>query len=336
MEAGIRNRERYTINCGVDDMKNVLVIGGAGFLGTNLTYRCLQEPDVSVTVLDSLDPHMHSSIQNLKKIWQKIKFVRGDIRDETLLAELVQDKDIIFNCAAQTSHPLSIQFPLLDVDINCMGNLKLLEAVRLVNKEAILVYTSSSTVIGKATEKIIDENHGEKPLEIYSANKGVAEKYYRIYHTIHDLKTIVLRFANLYGPYGKGLSEFGFVNYFISLAWKNEEIKIFGAGQQMRNVLFVDDATEILWRVAHEPKLCGDTFFAVSEEHLTVSEISQKIVSVLGRGKVTHIEWPEVRKRMEVEGVMFSSAKLRKALDWKPNSSFEEGLEKTRKSLEQV
>ena len=235
----------------------ILIIGGAGFLGANLVRRCLAEPDVQVTVMDSLDSHLHATTDSLQEVWDRIRFVRGDLRDETVLADLVQNQHVIFNCAAQTSHPLSIQFPLLDADINCMGNLKLLDAVRLLNRDAVVVYTSSSTVIGKAQSELIDENHGEKPLEIYSANKGVAEKYYRIYHSLHGLKTVVLRFANLYGPYGKGFPVFGFMNYFFHLAWRNEEIKIFGTGGQLRNTMYAGDATEILWRAAHEPRLIG-------------------------------------------------------------------------------
>ena len=196
----------------------VLIIGGAGFLGSNLVRRCLAEYYCEVTVLDSLDPHLHSTTGNLQDVWSKIRFIRGDIRDETVLAEVVQGQDVIFNCAGQTSHPLSMQYPLLDAEINCLGNLKLLEAVRLLNKDAVVVYTSSSTVIGKALYELVDEDHWERPLEIYSANKGVAEKYYRIYHSFHDLKTVVLRFANLFGPYGKAHPEFGFINYFIHLS----------------------------------------------------------------------------------------------------------------------
>ncbi len=158
-----------------------------------------------VTVMDSLDPHLHATTRNLQEVWPRIRFVRGDMRDETLLADIVQGQDIIFNCAAQTSHPLSIQYPLLDAEINCLGNLKLLESLRLLNSKARVVYTSSSTVIGKAQSPLVDEDHREHPLEIYSANKGVAEKYYRIYHTIHDLQTIVLRFANLYRALWQGV-----------------------------------------------------------------------------------------------------------------------------------
>ena len=312
----------------------ILIVGGAGFLGANLVRRCLAEPGAQVTVMDSLDAHLHATTDHLKAVWDRIRFVRGDIRDETMLADLVQNQDVILNCAAQTSHPLSTQFPLLDADINCMGNLKLLEAVRLLNRTAVVVYTSSSTVIGKAQSEMIDEDHGEKPLEIYSANKGVAEKYYRIYHSLHGLKTVVLRFANLYGPYGKGFPEFGFINYFIHLAWLDEEIKIFGAGRQLRNIMYVEDATEILWRAAQDPRLIGETYFATGDEHLSVSEIAQRIVRVFGRGRIRHIDWPEERLRTEVEGVRFSSARLRDITGWKPAHDFEAGLDKIKSALQ--
>jgi UDP-glucose 4-epimerase len=315
---------------------NVLIIGGAGFLGANLVRHCLDQAGVRVTVLDSLDAHLHANTRHLQQVWSRIRFVRGDMRDETLLADLVQGQDIIFNCAAQTSHPLSIQYPLLDAEINCLGNLKLLETVRLVNSRARVVYSSSSTVIGKALTPIVDEDHREQPREIYSANKGVAEKYYRIYHMVHDLNTVVLRFANLYGPYGKGYPEFGFINYFIHLAWTDQEIRIFGSGDQTRNVLYVGDAVDILWRAAHEPKLTGDTYFATSEQHLSVGEIAHTIVEVLGRGRVTHIEWPDERKRIEIDHVRFSSSRLRSIIDWSEQHDFVSGLQLTKSILNQA
>lgn len=314
---------------------NILIIGGAGFLGVNLVRRCLAEPGVQVTVMDSLDPHLHATTKHLQEVWPRIRFVRGDMRDETMLADIVQGKDIIFNCAAQTSHPLSIQYPLLDAEINCLGNLKLLESIRLLNSSARVIYTSSSTVIGKALMEVVDEDHWERPLEIYSANKGVAEKYYRIYHTIHDLETIVLRFANLYGPYGKGYQEFGFINYFIHQAWTDQEIKIFGTGEQTRNVLFVEDAADILWRAAQEPRLIGESFFATGDQYLTVADIAAKIVDVFQRGRVTHVEWPDERKRIEIDRVRYSADRLRSMVDWSPEIDLDSGLLRIKSILEQ-
>jgi len=312
----------------------ILILGGAGFLGANLVRRCLQEQDSRVTVMDSLEPRLHATTKNLGEVWDQIRFVRGSMGDEPLIAEVVQGQDIIFNCAAQTSHPLSLRDPLFDAEMNCLGNLKLLEAIRLLNRQAVIVYTSSSTVIGKAVGEVLDEKHGEKPLDIYSANKGVAEKYYRIYNRVYDLKTVVLRFANLYGPYGKGHPDFGFVNYFLHLAWTGQEIKIFGSGDQNRNVMFVEDAAEILCRAAQDERLIGDTYFAAHEEHFTVLEIAQKIVKILDRGTLMHVDWPEERRRIEIAQVKISSARLREITGWQPRYSFEEGLRKTKAILE--
>ena len=223
----------------------VLILGGAGFLGNNLVRRCLSEKSCEITVLDSLDPLMHSNTQNLQAVWSNIRFIRGDIRDETLLSEVVQNQDIIFTVRLRRPilYPYSILYWMLI--LIGLGSLKLLEAVRLVNKEAILVYTSTSTVIGRQNNAVADENHPERPVEIYSANKGVAEKYFQIYHMHYDLNTIVLRLPNLYGPFGKNYPEFGFMNYFINQAWTNQQIRIFGKGDQTRNIMYVDDATDI-------------------------------------------------------------------------------------------
>lgn len=309
---------------------NILIIGGAGFLGSNLVRRCLQDPSNRVTVLDSLEPRLRTTSDNLQEVWKEIRFVRGSMADEPLIAELVQDQDVIFNCAAQTSHPLSLQDPLFDAEINCIGNLRLLEAIRLLNKSATVVYTSSSTVIGKAIGDIVDETHGEKPLDIYSANKGVAEKYYRIYNRVHDLRTVVLRFANLYGPFGKGFPEFGFVNYFIHQARNGQEIRIFGSGHQRRNVLYAEDATEILYLAAQNSGLIGEVFFATHEEHLTVLEMAQAIVAEFGQGQINNVEWPDERRRIEIESVCFSSRRLRSLIAWKPQYSFAQGIARTR------
>lgn len=171
---------------------NILVIGGAGFLGANLVRRCIQDPGNHVTVLDCLEPRLRATTDNLREVWTQIRFVRGSMADEHLIAEMVQGQDVVFNCAAQTSHPLSLQDPLFDAEVNCLGNLKLLDAVRLLNPKAFVVYTSSSTVIGRATGDgsatgdVVDEAHVDKPPDIYSANRGGAEKYYRRYVLVEN------------------------------------------------------------------------------------------------------------------------------------------------------
>jgi UDP-glucose 4-epimerase len=312
---------------------NILILGGAGFLGCNLARRCLVDKKNTVTVIDSLDPKLKSSFQNLKDIANEIEFIQGDIRDRSLMKNAVKGKDVIFNCAAQTSHPISLRDPLFDAEINCMGNLNLLEAIRKYNKDARVIYTSSSTVIGRAVGDIVTENHIEFPLDIYSANKCVAEKYHYIYHHVHNIRTLSMRFSNLYGQYGKGFSDFGFINYFIWQAAHDQELSVFGDGSQTRNVMYVEDATDLLYKSINFDSLFGDVFFAVHKEHYSVLKIAQEIISVFGKGKLVRKKWPHYRKKIEIGDVIISGAKLHYETSWEPQYSFREGLKKTKKIM---
>ena len=106
---------------------NILILGGAGFLGSNLARTCLHSGSNSVTVVDSLDPKLQSSLDNLADVSGEIEFIQGDIRDAEAVRQMVTGRDVIFNCAAQTSHPISMAEPVFDAGINCIGNLNVLE-----------------------------------------------------------------------------------------------------------------------------------------------------------------------------------------------------------------
>lgn len=303
-------------------------------MGANLVRRCLEEEKNNVVVVDSLEPKLKSNFESLRDISHLIEFIQGDIRDAALMEKVVQGQDVIFNCAAQTSHPMSLASPIFDAEINCAGNLIVLEAVRRSNKEARVIYTSSSTVIGKAMGDTVTETHSECPLDIYSANKCVAEKYYFIYHKVHGIKTLSLRFANLYGPYGKGYPEFGFINYFIWLAINDEEISVFGEGGQTRNVMYVEDAADLLYECSFHDSLYGDIFFAVHKEHYSVLQIAREIISVFGKGRLAKRRWPKLRKRIEIGDAIISGAKLFYETQWEPQFNLREGLIKTKEIVE--
>jgi len=308
---------------------NVLIIGGAGFLGANVVRHCLEEPNCSVTVLDSLEPLVRGSTKNIESLFYQIRFVKGDMRDADLLLELVPANDFIINCAGQTSHVLSLKHPVLDADINCIGNLTLLEAIREHNPEATVLYTSSISALGPQEKSKWIPAREENPLDIYSANKGVAEKYYSIYHTRYNLNTIVLRFGNLYGPYGKGFPEFGFVNYFIDQARRDETIKIFGAGSQKRNLLYAKDAARAMWSAMHNPSLFGQVRSPVGPDYLSVYSIAQTIVATSGSGTISNVDWPEDRLRIEVGDVARPDSIAEVIPGWSPQYSFPEGLKET-------
>src|SRR3989344_1212816 len=312
---------------------NILILGGAGFVGANLVRRCLKHPENRVTVVDSLEPLLKSTTENLKEVWGKIRFVKADIRNREAMERLVRGKDAIFNCAAQSSHTLSVLDPFFDVSVNCIGNLTLLEAVRRKNKRALIIYPSSSTVIGRASHPV-DENHAEAPLDIYSADKSVAEKYYRIYNRVHDIKTVVIRFANLFGPYGKGYPEFGFINYFIAQAAQGKVISIYGSGRQKRTVMYIEDAVDLLYDCVHRKRLIGGLYFAVHKEKHSVIGIANHIVRVFRKGKIRTVPWPKLRQRVETDSMSIVSTKLSQLTGFKPKYTLRRGLEKTKTIIE--
>ncbi|REJ97337.1 MAG: NAD-dependent epimerase/dehydratase family protein [Planctomycetota bacterium] len=312
----------------------VLIVGGAGFLGANLVRRCLQEPDVRVTVVDSLDPRFMSRRESLPDVPERIQFLQGDLLSETDISAAVVDQDVIFDCAGQTSHPVSMDQPYLDLQLNCLGSLRLLEAVRHHNPTASVVFTSSSTVVGPAVSRAVDEDHPERPRDVYSANKGVAEKYFAIYHEKYGLRTVSLRLPNLFGPYGKPDARFGFINYFIGLARSGRPIQVFGEGRQTRNVMYVEDAAEVLWRVAGDARLFGSTYFATSDDHRSITEIAEAVDECFAGGGVEHVAWSAGREQIEVGNVSLSSARLREISGWRPRFDLRSGLERMRDVLE--
>ena len=318
-----------------DKIMNILILGGAGFLGSNLVRKCLEDKKNKITVIDSLEPKLKSNLNNLSNILSQIKFIKGDIRGSRLMKRVVKDKEFIFNCAGQTSHLLSLKNPFLDVQVNCLGNLTLLEAVRLKNPKAIVVYPSSSTVIGRAKKKIVDESHSEFPLDIYSTHKATVEKYFFIYNKVHHLKTIVIRFANLYGPFGKASPEFGFINYFIGQALKDKKIPIFGGGGQQRNIMYAGDAVQLLYQAANHKHLIGNVFFAVHKEHYTVLQIAKEIINVFGKGAIEKQPWPTIRKDIEIGPIKISGSRLCKITGWQPKYSLKKGLLETKRIMEE-
>lgn len=312
--------------------KKVLILGGAGFIGVNLIRHLLLVPGAKITVVDSLDPIFKSDKKHLEPFLDRIDFIVGDISDEVILNRVIPDQDIIFNLAGQTSHPYSLENPVLDAQINSIGVLKVLMAIKQLNSQTRVVFSSSSTLTGRSLRDIIDEDHPENPLDIYSAHKGVAEKYHKIFHNAFGLNTVCLRFANIFGPFGKGDPAFGFLNYFIDIARQKKPITVYGDGEQTRNVMFVDDVCDILLLAGSHPKLAGQVLFATHHDHYSVKEIAEAIAKVFD-SRVEFVPWPAIRKKIDVDKVKFSAKRLYDLTGWRARHSLLDGLEITKKRL---
>lgn len=317
---------------GVDDTnmagRRVLITGGLGFMGSNLAHRCLAL-GATVTIYDSLDPKSGGNMYNVNAIEEDVEIILNDIRHFEGLSACIRRKDIVFNCAAYTSHPNSMKEPIIDIDVNCKGTVNLLEAARRFNREAKIVQVGTSTQIGRMAMSPIDELHPEFPVDIYSANKSASEKYVLIFGSAYGMRTTVVRFANVFGQRSNIKSpDFGFMNYFIGLALKGKDIPVFGEGKQLRNISYIDDCVEALILASVEPKADSQVFFAVADKQYSVLEIARAIEKNIG-GKLKFVEWPKDREVIEIGDAVISNNKIRNALNWAPRAGLDSGLVKT-------
>lgn len=309
--------------------KNVLITGGLGFIGSNIARRCV-ELGASVTIYDVLDPRSGGNMYNVRTFEKDAQIVLNDIRAFEGVSAVIRGQDLLFNCAAYTSHPNSMKEPLIDIDVNCKGVINVLEAVRRFNRDCKVIHVGTSTQIGKMVFSPITEEHPEFPVDIYSANKSASEKYVLVYGSAYRLRTTCVRLANVFGPRSNIRSaDFGFMNYFIGLGLQGKTITVFGEGKQLRTITYVDDVVEALLAAALSDEANGQAFFAVGDRQCTVAEIAKEIVEVIG-GRVQHVEWPRDRESIEIGDAIISNEKIRTRLGWRAQIGLAEGLERTR------
>jgi len=310
--------------------KNILITGGLGFIGSNLVHKYV-ELGANVTILDCLDPSAGGNLFNVQDIRQSISIQYSNIENFDQVSNAVSDKDIIFNCAAFTSHSGSMKDPWINNTVNCVGTINLLEAIRRFNCSVKLIHVGTSTQIGKMVHQPINETHSEFPLDFYSANKVVSEKYVLIYAKMYGIRATCIRLSNGFGPRANiSRSDLAFNNYFIGLALQGKDILVYGTGDQKRNILYVDDAVNALILASQSEKTNAETFFAVSDEHFSVAQIAETIVKIIGSGRVKYVEWPNDKVSTEIGDAIISNEKIKSVLPWTPQISLETGLTMTK------
>jgi UDP-glucose 4-epimerase len=230
--------------------KQVLVTGGAGFIGSHLT-RALLQRGYQLTVLDNLSTGKIENIADLldkkgseSKSSGRINFIQGSITDLPLLHELFHGMDFIFHQAAIPSVPRSIEDPLAIHEANVTGTLNVLLAARDMNVRKV-VFASSSSVYGDTPTLPKVEEMVPNPLSPYAVSKLAGEYYCRVFQQVYGLSTACLRYFNVYGPRQDPDSQYAAViPLFIQKLYRGEPPIIFGDGEQSRDFTFVKDVAE--------------------------------------------------------------------------------------------
>jgi UDP-glucose 4-epimerase len=307
--------------------KKVLVTGGLGFIGLNVSQRLL-ELGAIVTVLDNFMPTDVS--KPLAEVLGHVKVAIADIRDEEKVERVVRDQEVIFNLAGKSGAADSNKTPLNDLDVNCRGHLTVLEACRAFNTGVTIVFPSSRLVYGKPLYLPVDEKHPLAPESIYAAHKLAVENYHLIYGKLYGLKATVLRISNPYGPFQAGEGRaYGIANSFIQAAVSGRPITLFGDGSQRRDYLYIDDLVEALLRVASVPESRGRIYNIGDGQGTSLLELAELAVAAAGQGTIVQVPWPEEYRAIETGDYLSDISLARHELGWAPKAEIHEGIKRT-------
>ena len=301
--------------------RRVLVLGGTGFLGSNLCARLVDSGAV-VTATGTRAPAADAEAS--------IRAVRWEAPDREALGPLVRGADVVFSVFGRSGAVRSIQEPLADLEVNGAGQLAVLETVRRERPDAKVVFAGSRLQFGRINDLPARESDAMEPLDLYGIHKLTAEHYHRVYHRVYGLRTTVLRLTNPYGPGqaadGRG---YGFVNGMVQRALTGEPLTIFGEGRQLRDLVYIDDAMAAFLSVGATDSTDGEAYNVGGGVGIPLLEIARAIVRGVGGGRVEHAPWPAVAQAIETGDFVADVSKIAKAVDWRPRVAVDDGLART-------
>ena len=322
---------------------HILVTGGAGFIGSNLAARAIAL-GADITIVDNLT--RSGSAMNLE--WLRslgsCRVVNADIRDPVAVREVMRAStiDAVFHEAAQVAVTTSVEDPRRDFEINALGTLNLLEALRLERQNPVVIIASTNKVYGALTSLRVVERDGryafpdapegvseDTPLEFYSpygCSKGSADQYALDYRRIYGLRTIVFRQSCIYGRRQMGMEDQGWLAWFAMCALDCVPITIYGDGHQVRDVLYIDDLVDAYFHaIKAEPKLTRFVFNVGGGVDRAVSllDVLRLLEVEIGRPcEVEFSDWRPGDQRVYVSDIRRACG----ALAWAPKTDVRSGL----------
>jgi len=303
-------------------MTRLLVTGGAGFIGSNFTRRAVGQGH-DVVVLDKLT--YAGNKENLRDLLdaKNIRFVKGDVCDQGLVADLAAQADAVVHFAAETHVDRSIleagNFVLTDF----VGTFSVLEGCRKTNVDRV-IQISTDEVYGEAEGNPCREDAPLMPKSPYAASKAGADRLAYSYFATYGLPVVISRCTNNYGPYQHPEK---LIPLFVTNALEDKPLPVYGTGKNTRDWIHVDDHCAALDLLLEAKGVEGEVFNIGASEEYSVNEIGTAILNTLGKPKTllkSVADRPGHVRRHAVE-----TKKIRSKLGWKPSRSFTQGLTET-------
>jgi CDP-paratose 2-epimerase len=309
--------------------RQLLITGGAGFLGVNAAIHMVRA-GWRVTVLDNLS--RAGTDRNLEWLMQHhgdaVSFIKEDVRNAQALAPHVKQKDAVLHLAAQVAVTTSLVDPVTDFDVNAGGTVNVLEAVRKHNREAPVIFASTNKVYGKLP-KSNSACKETQPLDFhspYGCSKGAADQYVRDYARCFGMNTVVLRQSCIYGAHQYGTEDQGWVAHFVHSILKDRALTIYGDGTQVRDLLDARDLSRLYALVIERiGKTRGEVYNVGGgpQNQRNLLEVIARIGELTRREpRYSFADWREGDQEFYVSDV----TKARDELGWSPEIDFDHGL----------
>jgi UDP-N-acetylglucosamine 4-epimerase len=309
------------------NLSEILVTGGAGFIGSHIVDRLLDE-GFKVRVLDNLST---GEKKNLAQHRQKksFQFIEGDIRNFDVVKRTVRGVDAVVHEAALVSVTRSVENPLLSNEINVRGTLNILKACVDAHVKRF-VLASSCAVYGDIETLPNHENLMPKPLAPYAADKLATENYAKVFYAVHGLETVSLRYFNVYGPRQKPGPYSGVISTFTNCLLENKPPTIYGDGKQTRDFVNVKDVVEANMLALLKREAVGEVFNISRGEPITIDKLTETIQKIMDKAnlKPVHAE----PRPGDIRHSYGDITKARKNLGYEPKVQLEKGLSELIKS----
>ena len=298
--------------------KVALVTGGAGFIGSHMVDRLLEE-DYRVIIVDDL------SSGKLKNLNHQASFHHMSINQPSLVDVINKERpDLVFHMAAQSSVTRSIKEPILDNEVNVLGTLRLLEASRRAGVEKIIYSSTGGALYGEPEEVPCPDDALVAPISPYGMSKYMAEQYIEFYFRQYRLNFTTLRYGNVFGPRQDPHGEAGVIAIFISAMLSGKRPQIFGDGNQARDFISVYDVVEANMAAIYRGHQSAMNI--ATGELTSVNQIYDMLREITGFR--WNAEYNSARAG-DVYRISLDCARAAEQLDWAPRTSLPDGLAKT-------